>query len=203
MSGSIVINIEPQPGDKPAVLRLSSKSGSIRVQMGKGIIPWLPSSHDTNRTFDTQISAQSGSVSGSLLAGNGGTTRIETRSGSISMDIHILDLGPSGQTSKLGTYAQSGSQALRVMSSASSELRNLEAEHIAYGSASFKIDYPKKWYGQLHMVSQGSGSMMARGDHLDIVQRSNREIYAYRGEGKDLKQVEIIGEGSGSAVFSC
>lgn len=170
--------------------------------MGTGIMPWLPSSDATNRTFETSINTQSGSVTGSLLGGNGGTTKIETHSGSMSLTIHTLDLGPYGQVSKLQTQSQSGSQQLKVSSSSNQDLRNLEATHIASGSASIRLDYPRRWQGKLHMKSEGSGSMVARGSGLEFEQDGNREKFAYRGEG-DLKTVDILGMGSGSGVFFC
>ena len=170
--------------------------------MGKGILPWLPSSDGTNRTFETSISTQSGSVGGSLVAGNGGLTTVETGSGSIKLTVHALDLGRKEETSRLETTSGSGSQALSVASSSSHDLRNLQATHLARSSGSLRIYYPRRWLGKLHMQSFGSGSMHASGSGLEFDQDSKREKYAWRGEG-DLKGVEVIAKGSGSATFTC
>lgn len=183
-------------------MKLKTQSGSVRIQMGRGIVPWLPSSDETNRTFETSISTQSGSVGGSLVAGNGGLTTVETGSGSIKLTVHVLDLGPKGQNSRLETTSSSGSQSLTVASSSSHDLRNLEATHLVRQSGSQRIEYPRRWLGKLHMQSRGSGSMSASGSGLQFDQDSNREKYGWRGDG-ELNEVEIIGLGSGSARFSC
>lgn len=183
-------------------MNIRAQSGSVRIQMGKGILPWLPSSDENNRTFETSISTQSGSVSGSIVAGNGGATTIETTSGSIRLTVHVLDLGPKGKTSRLETVSGSGSQTLTVASSSSHDLRNLEAMHLVKSSASLRVDYPRRWLGKLHMKSMGSGSMRASGSGLEFAEDGNREKYAWRGSG-DLNEVELVLQGSGSARFSC
>ena len=201
-SGSININVEPQPGDKPAVMKIRTTSGSVRISMGKGILPWLPSSDETNRTFETTINTQSGSVSGSIVAGNGGLSTIETESGSIKLTVHVLDLGPKSQVSRIQTTTGSGSQTLTVVSSSADDLRNLEALHLVKSSGSMRVDYPRRWQGKLHMQSLGSGSMKASGSGLQFHQDGNREKYGWRGEG-DLNEVEIVLQGSGSGSFVC
>lgn len=183
-------------------MNIRSTSGTVHINMGTGILPWLPSSSETNRTFETTINTQSGAVTGSLVAGNGGTTYIETQSGSITLTVHALDSHHKDQPSRLATRSQSGAQVLNVASSSGHELRSWIAHHVAMGSASLKLDYPRKWVGKLHMKSFGSGSMHASGSNLHFEQDSSREKYAWRGEGA-LQEVEILAQGSGSAVFSC
>jgi hypothetical protein len=183
-------------------MKIRTESGSVRISMGRGIVPWLPSSDETNRTFETSISTGSGSVGGSVVAGNGGLTTVETSSGSIKLTVHVLDLGPKGKVSRLETITGSGSQGLTVASSSSHDLRSLEALHLSRQSGSVRVDYPRRWLGKLHMQSMGSGSMKASGSGLQFEQDGNREKFAWRGDG-DLNEIEIIGQGSGSGSFTC
>jgi hypothetical protein len=198
------VNIEPQPGEKPARLTLRTKSGSIRINMGDGILPWLPSSDQTNRTFLSTLNTKSGSVTGSLVAGNGGATSIETASGSITLTVHMLDLGPKDAKNHLTTTSQSGSQVLNVLSSSTEYLSSLAARHIVHGSASVRVDYPRRWTGYVKMVSQGSGSLSVVGSGLHYVVDERRQKVAWR-EPKVEKpnDVEIVLQGSGSGSFVC
>ncbi|KPI36863.1 uncharacterized protein AB675_11842 [Cyphellophora attinorum] len=202
-SGSIIIDVEPHPGPNPAVMKLSTRSGSIRVRMGSGIVPWLPSSDATNRTFQSTLETTSGSVSGSLLAGNGGTTAIETQSGSLSLTIHALDSGgPKGSTSKLSTTTQSGSQNIKVSSSSTEDLKNWEAEHVVRGSGSMGLSYPRRWVGRLEMRSMGSGSLSARGSGLVLERGGSKEVSGWRGD-REGRVVAVEAQGSGSVRFLC
>jgi hypothetical protein len=203
-SGSINVNIEPQPGEKPARLTLRTKSGSIRINMGDGILPWLPSSDQTNRTFMTSLNTKSGSVTGSLVAGNGGSTLIETSSGSITVSVHMLDLGSKDSKNHLSTISSSGSQTLNILSSSTEYLSSLAARHIVHGSGSVRIDYPRRWTGFVKMISQGSGSLNVAGSGLHYVVDERKQKIAWR-EPKVEKpnDVEIILQGSGSGSFVC
>ncbi len=202
MSGSISITVNPQTGDKPAVLRLAAASGSISVRMGDTSWSWgprQPHSISTNRTFETSITSKSGTVSGSILHGNGGKTDISTRSGSISLTINTIGVGTNDSTSKLSTSTNSGSQNVAIKSF--DPVRAVEARHIVYGSGSLNIDYPSSWEGMVHAKSGGSGSVQVDGSGLEY-QGGGRDVYAQRGNG-DLKGVEVLGTGSGSVSFRC
>lgn len=183
-------------------MRIKTQSGSVRINMGKGIIDWPAASDNANRTFETSINTHSGSVNGDILAGNGGLTTIETSSGSIKLHVEVLDIGPKDNTSRLETITGSGSQGISVTSLSAHELRNLEALHLVRQSGSARVQYPTSWQGKLHMQSMGSGSMKASGYGLQFAQDGDREKFAWRGHG-DLKDVEVIERGSGSARFSC
>jgi hypothetical protein len=202
-SGSVNINVETQAGDKPAVVRVRTQSGSVRINMGQTRWPWPSKPTDgNNRTFETSIATQSGSVSGSVLAGNGGLTTIETASGSIRLNFDVLAEGSNNATSRIETISQSGSQTISVAAASSGDLSTLSALHLMRGSGSASISYPTSWIGKLHMQCMGSGSLRASGRGLQFAQDGNREKYAWRGHG-DLKDVEIVSQASGSVNFRC
>jgi hypothetical protein len=202
-SGSISITVETKPGNKTAVMRLASTSGSINVRMaGTSWLPWVPCpSGDTNRTFDIRVSTTSGSVNGNFLSGNGGRTEISTRSGSQSITIHTVGVSKNENTTTLSTSSNSGSQHVKVVSSSTEDVKAIEARHIVHGSGSLGIQYPTHWMGKVHAHIGGSGSVYVSGSGLEK-SGGGRNVYAWRGDGA-LKEVEVHGLGSGSVHFSC
>lgn len=179
------------------MLRLSSSSGSVNVRMGLGVL-----GSDTNRTFVTDIRTNSGSVSGSLMHGNGGTTDVKVSSSSINLNIDTIGVGEHDPVSRLTTTSQSGSQGIRVSSSGWGEkVKAIQASHIARGSASLNIDYPRGWEGKVHVKSYGSGGVDVYGSDLKK-DGGGKDIYAWRGE-KNLQEIEVLGKGSGHISFNC
>lgn len=163
---------------------------------------WVPTPQvTTNRTLDLKLSTLSGSINGNVLAGNGGTTEMSTRSGSQSVSIYTVGVGKNDSTTRIATSSQSGSQHLKVISSSESDVRAIQAKHFSSGSGSFGIDYPRTWIGKIHAHSGGSGSVGVSGSDLQK-QGGGRDMYAWRGTG-DLKEVEVYGQGSGPIRFSC
>ena len=200
-SGSISITVNPQSGDKPAILRLSSSSGSINVRMGETSWNWgrHPHSVSTNRTFETILTSKSGTVSGSVLHGNGGKTHASSKSGSINLTINTVGVSENDTISRLSTSSNSGSQSIIVRSSGA--VRGLEASHVVHGSGSMTVNYPSNWDGVVHAKSGGSGHVQVNGNNLEY-QGGGRDIWARRGTG-ELKDIEVIGKGSGSVQFNC
>lgn len=202
VSGSISVTVNPQAGDKPAVLRLSSTSGSIYVSMGETSWRWdrLPLSVSSNRTFETYISTASGAISGSILHGNGGRTDLRTRSASMTMEINALGVGKNDSVSRISTSTSgSGSQVIRVHSAGT--IRAIEGSHTMQGSGSLDITYGPQWEGVVHAKVRGSGSVNIDGTDLEF-QGGGKDVYAKRGKG-DLKGVDVLGSGSGSIAFRC
>jgi hypothetical protein len=194
--------VEPKPGDTVGVVRLKTSSGSINIKMAGGSwLPWVPAPKvETNRTLDINVSTSSGSISGSILAANGGTTELSTRSGSQSITVYTVGAGKKAKTTRLLTSSNSGSQWIKVVSS-SEELRALESKHLVSGSASMMINYPSQWMGKVHAYVDGSGHVSMSGSDLET-QGGGSNIYGWRGDG-DLKEVEVHARGSGSLRFSC
>jgi hypothetical protein len=225
-SGTISITVEVQPGDKPAVLRLSTTSGSVNVRMvptsGEGgWFFWKKPKDTTNleekvqnlgRVFQTEISTKSGSASGSVVHGNGGSTTISTGSGSISISVYPVGVSGNDPLSTLTTSAGSGSQNIRILSPSSvpgyrtttSAIRALKVAHTTTGSGSISAIYPDEWEGQLHIVTRGSGSINAGGDGLQLQRQGRRELFGLKGEDAETgASVEITEMGSGSVNFHC
>ena len=206
-SGSITVTVEVQPGEKPAILRLASISGSVNVRMTSGggfmkkrVVP----EGARSRVLHTEISTQSGSVSGNVVHGNGGHASISTVAGSISLDVYAVRVSEQDAASTLKTASNNGSQHIRVYSDVASTeaVRAIEASHIVRGGGSMNIEYPTEWEGTVHLTSYGSGSLDASGRGLVVRKESSHELYGYRGAVEGRK-VEIIEEGSGSVRFSC
>lgn len=225
-SGSIVITVDVQPGDKPAVLRLSSTSGSVHVRMvpasSEGIWSfWKKSKGSDNmqekalnldRVFNTDISTKSGSIGGTIIHGNGGSTTISTGSGSHSLTIYPVGVSGSDPLSTLTTSAGSGSQHVKILSPSSvpgyqtntAAIRSLKVSHTTTGSGSINAVYPSEWEGQLHAILKGSGSINARGQGLQVQQQGRHELFGWKGvDSENASSVQITEMGSGSVNFQC
>ncbi len=206
-SGSISVDIEVQTGDQPAVLRLATTSGSIRVKMtsGGGLFkkPFVGEAAKS-RTINTEISTQSGSTYGDIVHGNGGSTIVSTHSGSMSITIYAVGVSGDDPQSTITTSSFSGSHNLKVIPPLGSldPVRAIEASHTVRGSGSMNIDYPTQWEGMVHIQARGSGSVIASGQGLVVQRESHSELYGYRGE-KEGRKVEIQALGSGSVRFHC
>jgi hypothetical protein len=209
-SGSIRINVEIQPGDKPAVLRLATQSGSVRVHIGGsgGVVSRFRLADSVSkRTFQTDIQTQSGSVGGSLVHGNGGSTSISTASGSMTVTLYTVGVSGTDADSTITTTSNSGSQRIALKSEVSSigtPVRAVQANHVAHGSASIYIDYSREWEGTVHTRVLGSGSLGVSGRNLETQCQGRRECWGRRGnDAEKAGRVEVLGEGSGSLTFSC
>lgn len=225
-SGSISITVEVQPGDKPAHMRLSTSSGSINVRVVQfyGANRWLawasPKAikpieglNSLDRVFVTEISTNSGSASGNVLHGNGGTTSVSTSSGSINLDFYVVGVSSGDPTSKITTNTRSGSQNIKVIphgrfavspseETSTAPIRAMQNLHRISGSGSVNVRYPNEWEGRLHIEQTGSGSMTADGPGLHVDRREPGELWAWKGESpSDAPVTEIRELGSGSIRF--
>jgi hypothetical protein len=207
LSGSITITIVPQPGIKPAVLRLSSTSGSIRVKIDKSYLnaAEIATNRDAlNRTFDTQISSFSGSIGGSILVGGGGQTTVTAKSGSLDLAIYPVNVDNGSPESTLSTSTASGSSHIKVQNPVfGGKVTQLVANHQSVGSGSMTIKYPSPWEGEIHALSVGSGSVTVRGEGLKFRQHGSREVMGWRGDENNRKVVNVKTLGSGSINFNC
>ncbi|KEF57971.1 uncharacterized protein A1O9_05894 [Exophiala aquamarina CBS 119918] len=168
--------------------------------------------NNLGRVFQTEISTRSGSVSGAVVHGNGGSTSISTSSGSISISIHPVGVSGTDPLSTLKTTAGSGSQNIRILSPSSvpgyrtttSAIRALRASHTTTGSGSISAIYPEEWTGQLHVALRGSGSIQARGSGLQVQQQGRHELFGWKGDDAEHgASIDITEMGSGSVHFQC
>jgi hypothetical protein len=207
LSGSISVIIVPHPGKVPAVLRLSSASGSIGFKIDKSYLnaAEIATHYDAlNRTFDTQISSLSGSVGGTLLVGGGGQTTVTTRSGSLSLVIYPVNVDNGSAESTLSTSTISGSSSIKVQDPVfGGKLTQLVANHQSTGSGSMTIKYPSTWEGGIHALSVGSGSVSVRGQGLEFQQLERREVVGWRGDENNRRVINVKTLGSGSIYFNC
>ena len=197
----------PHPGNVPAVLRLASASGSIRIKIDKSYLnaAEIATHQDAlNRTFDTQISSLSGSIGGSILVGGGGKTMVTVRSGSLDLAIYPVNIDNGSAESTLSTSTASGSSHIKVHNPVfGGKLTQLVANHQSTGSGSMTIKYPSTWEGGIHVLSVGSGSVSARGQGLEFEQYGKKEIVGWRGSENNRKVIDVKTLGSGSINFNC
>jgi hypothetical protein len=210
MSGSVNINVDIQPGDNPAILRIAAQSGSIRVN----VVSHNTVSHRfhladsvSKRVFHSDIETQSGSISGSLIHGNGGRTSISTKSGNINVTLYTVGVSSSEKDSEILTSSASGHQRIVVKSDASSigiPIRAIQASHTVVGSASINVDYPAEWEGTVHTQAVGSGSSRMSGRDLETQCQGGKECWGRRGDDAERAgRVDMVVSGSGSLKFSC
>jgi len=207
LSGSISVTIVPHPGNAPAVLRLASTSGSIRIKIDKSYLnaAEIATHQDAlNRTFDTEISSFSGSIGGSILVGGGGKTMVTVRSGSLDLAIYPVNIDDGSAESTLSTSTASGSSHIKVHNPVlGGKLTQLVANHQSTGSGSMTIKYPSTWEGGIHALSVGSGSVSARGQGLKFEQYGKKEVVGWRGGENNRKVIDVKTLGSGSINFNC
>ena len=141
-TGDIDILVTPQQGVDPAVLRLSTDTGTIRVALGSSfstrtaarlhdnggsetldstVFTLEPSTNDemfpssvVSRSFDTSIDSQTGPIQAALLMGNNATTIVRSETGAIALDIITVGVGPNDGPSLLRTMTQTGSQVIQI-----------------------------------------------------------------------------------------
>jgi hypothetical protein len=207
LSGSISVTIVPHPGNVPAVLRLSSTSGSIGIKIDKSYLngAGIASHQDAlNRTFDIQISALSGSIGGNILVGGGGQTMVTARSGSLDLAVYPVNVNSGSAESTLSTSTASGSSSIKVHDPIfGGKLTQLVANHQSTASGSMMIKYPSTWEGGIHALSVGSGSVSVRGQGLQYERQGSREVVGWRGSENNKKVINVKTLGSGSISFNC
>lgn len=201
-TGSINIEIDPQEGDLPAILSLSSDVGSVTLRVSQA---YLRRRDRAQRTFQTTLSSITGTVNAEILLGHGGAAFVDTTFGSQSLSIIGQGLGPMDQISNLTTLSRTGSQKIIVTSLDPSpvHLTHLRSEHHVVGSASMDISYPSTWQGEVHAIGSPIGSIVVEGDGLEYKMSSNVEIIARRRYSNITTTVDIINDGTGSISFRC
>lgn len=196
------MEVDPQPGDDPAVLILSSDIGSVTVRMTDG---YLRRRKRAQRTIHTQIRSLTGSISAEILLGYGGSALVETTTGVQALSILTYGVGPGDNISSLTTTSGTGTQKV-VLTSLESEhkrVSSIHGVHRSFGTASLDIVYSPSWVGQIHAAASPFGSVSVTGDNLKYTQKNIDNIVAYRGTGRNLTLTEVISEGTGSASFKC
>ena len=194
ISGSIDIDIEPKDADKdnvrPAVLRLSSKSGSIRAFTSTVSVP--------ARDYQTTVKSLNGGMDVTLL--HGSQTTLRSLNGRIEADLYPY--GHNDSRTDIYTHCQSGSTDIAVHSSLShptDPIRKLYSEHSSL-SGSLNLWYPAEWQGTVK-GSTLSGSIDLDWDGLKVIKDEKkgwikRTVEAVRGEGES----QLIFSGKSGSV---
>ena len=181
-SGSIDIEVEPKDADEdnvqPAVLRLSSKSGSVRASTSIVSVP--------ARDYKTFLESLSGGVNAKIL--HGSRTSLRSLSGHIKADLYPY--GHNNTRTDINTYCQSSSTDVTVHSSLShptDPIKKLYSDHQGL-SGSVDLRYPAQWQGAVQ-ASTLSGSIDLDWDGLRIIRDEKkgwikRVVEAVRGEGE-------------------
>lgn len=181
ISGSIDIDVEPKDANKdnvqPAILRLSSNSGSIRALTSRASVP--------ARDYQTTVKSLSGGIDATLL--HGSRTLLRSLNGRINADLYPY--GHNNSRTDINTHCQSGSTDITVHSSLShptDPIQKLYSEHHGL-SGSVNLWYPAEWQGTVKSSSL-SGSIDLEWDGLRVVKDEKRgwikrTVEAVRGEG--------------------
>lgn len=182
MSGSIDIDVEPKDADEdnvqPAVLRLSSKSGSIRALTSTISVP--------ARDYQATLRSLNGGIDATLL--HGSYTSLRTLNGRINADLYPY--GHNDSRTDINTHCQSGSSDITVHSSLShpnDPVNKLYSEHHGL-SGSVSLWYPAQWQGMIK-GSTFSGSIDLDWDGVKVIRDDKkgwikRTVEAVRGKGE-------------------
>lgn len=201
-TGSIDIAIDPQPGDQPAVLMLSSDTGSITLRISSD---YLHRRHKAARAIHTEIRSLTGTVNAAILLGHGSYALVDTRTGAQVLSVMGSGMGRHDEVSNLTTYSNTGAQRVTMTSvdAADEPLTNLRAEHHSFATASLDITYPPVWLGKVHAIASLFGHVDVQGDNLEYIKQDGSEVIAYRGPVRHRQKVEAISDGTGRVSFKC
>ena len=206
MSGSIDIDVVPKDADEnnvqPAILRLSSKSGSIRALTSTISVP--------ARDYQATLKSLNGGIDATLL--HGSHTSLRTLNGHINADLYPY--GHNDSRTDINTHCKSGSTDITVHSSLShfnDPINKLYSEHHGL-SGSVSLWYPAQWQGMIE-GSTLSGSIDIDWDGVKVVRDDKRgwikrTVEAVRGEGESQLTFSTksgslnLGGDSGGDVFA-
>lgn len=206
ISGSIDIDVEPKDADEdnvqPAILRLSSKSGSIRALTSTVSVP--------ARDYQTTLRSLNGGIDATLL--HGSYTSLRSLNGRINADLYPY--GHNNSRTDISTHCKSGSTDITVHSSLShpaDPIKKLYSEHHGL-SGSVSLWYPAQWQGTIQ-GSTSSGSIDLEWDGIKVIRDEKkgwvkRTVEAVRGEGEgqmrfsSLSGSLSLGGDSGGGTFA-
>ena len=183
-SGSINVETVPKNASrqiiKPAVLRLSSNSGSVRARTSTISVP--------DRDYQTSISTSSGSIEAGIL--HGLRTSLRSINGRVSAELYPY--GHNDSRTDVESHCTSGSTDITLHSSLSHPTAPLKKLYGYYRgvSGSLSFYYPAQWQGTV------KGNTLSGGVHLDwqglrVVKDEKdgwvkRRIEAVRGDGEGV-----------------
>ena len=181
-SGSINTEIVPKNASretvKPAVLRLSSNSGSIRSRTSTISVP--------DRDYQSSFSTSSGSIDAVTL--HGLRTSLRSINGRVTADLHPY--GHNDSRTDIESHCTSGAMDVSLHSSVSHPTAPLKKLYGYYRgvSGSLNIFYPAQWQGVVEGTTS-SGGVDLNWQGLKVIKDGKdgfikRRIEAVRGEGE-------------------
>lgn len=186
-SGSIDVNVDPKKAStehvKPAVLRVTSNSGSVRAITSTVSVP--------DRDYQTTMSTSSGSIDAAIL--HGLRTSLRSITGDITADLYPY--GHNGSRTDIEVHDTSSSIEITLHSSLSHPTAPLKQLYAYYRgiSGSMTLFYPAQWQGTVEGTTL-SGSIDFNWQGLKVVK--------YEKKGWVKRTIEAIrGEGEGRLVF--
>lgn len=186
-SGSINIDVEPKKAStenvKPAILRLTSNSGSVRAMSSTVSVP--------DRDYQTTMSTSSGSINANIL--HGLRTSLRSINGRITADLYPY--GHNDSRTDIEVHDTSGSIDITLHSSLSHPAAPLRKLYGYYrgNSGSLNLFYPGHWQGTVEGTTM-SGSVDLNWQGLKVVKDKKK--------GWVKRTIEAVrGEGEGSLVF--
>lgn len=199
-TGVIDIEIDPQPGDGPAYLIVSSDVGRVNIKVSP---EYLSRRKRTHRPIFTEIRTFTGSISADILLGNGGLAFVDSALGTQVLEVLTYDVYSQRETSNITTESTTGAQKINLRSIDKSFITDVRARHHVAATGSLDITYPATWLGEVHVVSTVLGRAIAEGDKLEYTRQDDIEVIAHRGGPTGGPSVEVVSDGTGIASFKC
>ena len=196
-SGSIDVTIDPKAAlkdnVKPAALRLTSNSGSVRARTSTVSIP--------DREYRADVYTSSGSIDVSLL--HGIRTSLRSINGRITADLYPF--GDNNTRTDIESHCNSGSTDITLHSSLSHPDASLKRLNAYYGSSSgsLHLRYPDQWEGTVDGTTL-SGSIKLDWEGLKVIKDGKkgwlkRHIQAVKGDGEGKL---VFTDSSGSVTLT-
>ncbi len=193
-SGSIDVTIDPKAASKdnvkPAVLRLTSNSGSVRARTSTISAP--------DREYRADVSTSSGSIDVTLL--HGIRTSLRSINGRITADLYPF--GDNNTRTEIESHCNSGSTDITLHPSLSHPDAPLKRLNAYYGSSSGRMHlrYPDQWEGTVEGTTL-SGSIKLNWEGLRVIKDGKkgwlkRHIKAVKGDGEG----KLVFTGSSGSV---
>ena len=196
-SGSIDVTIEPKTASednvKPAVLRLTSNSGSVRARTSTISPP--------DREYRADVYTSSGSIDVTLLHG----IRTSLRSINGRITANLYPFGDNNTRTEIESHCHSGSTHVTLHPSLSHPDDPLKRLNAYYGSTSgsMQLQYPDQWEGTVEGTTL-SGGINLNWEGLKIIKDGKkgwlkRHIKAVKGDGEGTL---VFTDTSGSVTLS-
>ena len=179
-TGSVNIDVAPQAtvagSPSPAVFRVNSHSGSMRIDFERKHIP--------ERNYQIYLNTTVGSVGGTFI--HGSKTEVNSVAGSVTADILPFNSGAFVSTLDTSTHSGQMNVTLRAPYKAKGvPMLGLMSTHRSV-SGGVRLKYPKEWQGHIGGTSL-SGKLHLQGKELELLSENDtlgkNHVEAKKGDG--------------------